>query len=127
MGRRESKKIILITDGFVSDKNEIKLILSLIQRCENEGIDFITIGVGTFQNGIQNIYPNCCYSPSIRKLNDSLSLNFTSSKEITSNSIKSNYFFNNQVEFEKLNKIIKEEPKDIKLKYFKLQFIKNHW
>ena len=54
MGRRESKKIILITDGFVSDKNEIKLILSLIQRCKNEGIDFITIGVGTFPNGIQN-------------------------------------------------------------------------
>ena len=108
--------MILITDGFVSDKNEIKLILSLIQRCENEGIDFITIGVGAFPNGIQDIYPNCCYSPSIRTLNDSLSLNFILSKENTSHPIESYYFFNNQVEIDKLYESISEEPKDEKLK-----------
>ena len=114
--RRESKKIILITDGFVSDRNEIELILSLIQRCENEGIDFITVGVGAFPNGINDIYPNYCYSPSIRKLNDALSSSFILSKECDSNYIKSNLFFTNQVDREKLSKIIREEPKDEKLK-----------
>ncbi len=114
--RRESKKIFLITDGFVSDKYEIELVLSLIQKCENEGIDFITIGVGSFPNGIKDIYPNCCYSPSITYLHDALYSCFITSKEIFANSIQPNLFFNKEEDQEKLYTIIRKEPEDKILK-----------
>ena len=48
LGRREDKKIFLITDGFVTNKYEIELVLNLIQNIGNEGIDFVSIGVGGF-------------------------------------------------------------------------------
>ena len=114
--RRESKKIFLITDGFVSDKYEIELVLSLIQKCESEGIDFVTIGVGSFPNGIKDIYPNCCYSPSITYLHDALYSCFITSKEIFANSIQSNLFFNKEGDQEKLFTIIRKEPEDKILK-----------
>ena len=114
--RRESKKIFLITDGFVSDKYEIELVLSLIQKCENEGIDFVTIGVGSFPNGIKDIYPNCCYSPSINYLHDALYSCFITSKEIFENSIQSNLFFNKEKDQEKLFTIIRKKPEDKILK-----------
>ena len=114
--RREDKKIFLITDGFVSDKYEIELVLSLIQKCENEGIDFITIGVGSFPNGLKDIYPNCCYSPSIRTIQDSLLSCFIFSKEKYSK-IDSNLFFINinEEKLKMLNTIFKKEPCDKKL------------
>ena len=90
----------------------------MIEKCENEGIDFVTIGVGSFPNGIKEVYPNCCYSPSIRNLQDSLFSCFFYSKDSLSNSfdpillIKN---FNEEIN-DKLKKIIKEEPKDKKLK-----------
>ena len=114
--RREDKKIFLITDGFVSDKYEIELVLSLIQKCENEGIDFITIGVGSFPNGLKDIYPNFCYSPSIRTIQDSLLSCFIFSKE-TSSKIEPNLFFININEEKQkmLKTIFKKEPIDKKL------------
>ena len=118
LNRRDSKKIILITDGFVKNKYEIDLVLYLIQKCENAGIELITIGVGSFPNGIKDIYPNCCYSPSIRTLNDSLFSCLVFSKSNNSNTIDSKLFLNNEDKnlSEKLSLIIKEIPKDEKLK-----------
>ena len=113
--RRESKKIFLITDGFVSDKYEIQLVLSLIKKCENEGIEFITIGVGSFPNGIKEIYPTCCYSPSIRTLSKSIFSCLVFSKESYCNSIEPNLFFINEGKQKELYDIIKEKPKDTKL------------
>ena len=64
------------------------------------------MGVGAFPNGIKDIYPNCCYSPSLRKLNESLSSSFILSKEDISNSIESNLFFiNNKNERENYLKL----------------------
>lgn len=110
--RRENKKIFLITDGFVSDKYEIELVVSLIQSCENKGIDFVTIGVGSFPNGLKDVYPNCCYSPSIRTLQDSLSTCFIFSKETFSTNIEPNLFYINEDKQTELLNIINEEPKD---------------
>ena len=116
--RREAKKIILITDGFVKDKYEIDLVLNLIQKCENDGIDLITIGVGSFPNGIKDIYPNCCYSPSIRTLHDSLFSCFILPKGNDSDNIEAQISLNYEDEkyVEKLFTIIKESSKDKKLK-----------
>ena len=91
--RRENKKIFLIADAYIIDKYEIELVLSLIQKCENEGIDFITIGVGPFPNSLKEIYPNCCYSPSLRTIQDSLFSCFNLSVESYTNIIESNLFF----------------------------------
>ena len=110
--RRVEKKIFLITDWFITNEYEIKLVLSIIKNCENEGIDFITIGVGSFPKGLKDIYPNCCYSPSIRTIQDALFSCFVFSKETYSNSIDSNLFFININEEmqKKLKNIIKKEP-----------------
>ena len=115
--RREDKKIFLITDGFVSDKNEIKLVLHLIENCENEGIELVIIGVGSYPKGIKEIYPNCCYAPSIRNLQDALFSCFFYSKESYSNSFDPNLIlvdFNEEIK-KKLSDFIKEKPKDKKL------------
>ena len=115
--RREDKKIFLITDGYVTDKYEIQLVLNLIENCENEGIDFVTIGVGAFPNGIKEVYPNCCYSPSIRNLPDALSLCFFYSKESYSNNFQPNLVlmhFNEDTKKE-LTDILNQKPKDKKL------------
>ena len=72
----------------------------------------MTIGVGSFPNGIKDVYPNCCYSPSIRTLQDSLSSCFIFSKETFSNTIEPNLFYINEDNQIKLINIIKEEPKD---------------
>ena len=112
--RREDKKIFLITDGFVSDKNEIFLVLHLLDILENEGIEFVTIGVGTSPIGIKDVYPNCCYAPSIRNLPDALFSNFYYSKESNSNYFQSNLVlskFNDEINY-KLKDIINEKPKD---------------
>ena len=115
--KREDKKIFLITDGFVSNKYEIQLVLRLIENCENEGIDFVTIGVGSFPNGIKEIYPNCCYSPTIRNLQDSLFSCFFYSKDSLSNSFEPILLlkgFNEETK-EQLKNIIHKKPKDKKL------------
>ena len=115
--RREEKKIFLITDGFVTDKNEIQLILNLIENCENEGIDLVTIGVGTFPYGIKEVYPICCYSPSIRNIQDALFSCFFYSKETSINSFDSNLIlseFDEKIKKE-LTDILNEKPKDKKL------------
>ena len=115
--RREEKKIFLITDGFVTDKNEIQLVLNLIENCENEGIDLVTIGVGTFPYGIKDVYPNCCYSPSIRNIQDALFSCFFYSKETSINSFDSNLIlaeFDEKIKKE-LTDILNEKPKDKKL------------
>ena len=83
------------------------MVLSLIKNCENEGIDFITIGVGSFLKGLKDIYPNCCYSPSIRTIQDALFSCFVFSKETYSNSIDSNLFFIN------INEEMQKELKNI--------------
>ena len=112
--RREDKKIFLITDGYVSDQNEIELVLHFIENCENEGIELVTIGVGTFPKGIKEVYPNCCYAPSIRSLQDSLFSCFFYSKETFSNSFEPNLVLVNIDEFvqNRLEMILKENPKD---------------
>ena len=98
----------------MSDKNEIQLVLNLIENSENEGIDLVTIGVGTFPYGIKEIYPNCCYSPSIRNLQDALFTCFFYSKESYINSFDSNLVivdFNEKIKKE-LTDILNENPKD---------------
>ena len=115
--RREEKKIFLITDSFVSDINEIKLVLHLLENCENEGIEFVVIGVGAYPNGIKEIYPNCCYAPSIRNLQDALFCCFNYSKESFSNFFESNLIkmeFDEEIK-KKLFDILNEKPKDLEL------------
>ena len=115
--RREDKKIFLITDSFVSDINEIKLVLNLIENCENEGIELVVIGVGAYPNGIKEVYPNCCYAPSIRNLQDALFSCFNYSKESFSNSLESNLIkmeFDDEIK-KKLLDILNEKPKDKEL------------
>ena len=112
--RREDKKIFLITDGFVSNSNEIRLILSLIENCENEGIELVTIGVGTFPNGIKEVYPNSCYAPSIRNLQDALFSCFSYSKDSFSYNFEPNLIlteFNEEIK-KKLTDNLNEKPKD---------------
>ena len=75
--RREYKKIFLITDGFVTDKYEIELVLNLIENIGNEGIDLVSIGVGSFPNNLKEICPNCCNSPTIRTIHDSYFLSLS--------------------------------------------------
>ena len=112
--RREDKKIFLITDGFVSDKNEIKLALNLIESIENEEIELVTIGVGTFPKGIKEICPNCCYASSIRNLPNALFSNFFYSKESISDYFEPNLVvadFDENIK-KKLIEILNEKPKD---------------
>ena len=47
-GKRITKKLFFITDGFITNKFEIELALSLISKLENESIDLIAIGVGLY-------------------------------------------------------------------------------
>ena len=89
--RREDKKIFLITDGFVTDKYEI---------------------VGSFPNGLKEIYPNCCYSPSIRTIHDSLFSCLYLSTESYTNIIEPNLFFIKEDKQIELLNILKKEPKD---------------
>ena len=113
--RREDKKILLITDGFVIDKNEIKLALNLIESIENEEIEFVTIGVGTFPKGIKEVYPNCCYASSIKNLPNALFSNFFYSKESISNTFEPHLVvtdFDIKIK-EKLIDILNEQPKDL--------------
>ena len=98
----------------MSDRNEIKLVLNLIEICENEGIDLIIIGVGAYPNGIKEVYPNCCYAPSIRNLQDALFSCFFYSKESYSDFFDANIIlvdFNEEIK-QKLIDILKEKPKD---------------
>ena len=112
--RREDKKIFLITDGFVTEQNEIEFVLHLIEKCENEGIELITIGVGTFPKGIDEIYPNCCYCPSIKNLQEALFSCIFYPNESVSNSFEQNLIvveFNKNIK-ETLTEILNKEPKD---------------
>jgi hypothetical protein len=122
--KREEKKIFLITDGFVTNKYEIELALYLINKCQNENIDLITIGVGSFPNGLDKIYPKFCYSPSLKKLHNSLSSCLGFSKDSPLKSIEpiitSGNYIKDENEWEnikkKLSEIIKEEAEDKILK-----------
>ena len=80
----------------------------------NENIEFVTIDLCLFQNGIKEVYPQCCYSPSIRNLQVSLFSCFLYSKETYSNSFNSNLikiFFKEDLK-KKLSDILNEEPTD---------------
>ena len=70
--KRNSIKLFLITDGYINSEFEIKHALSLIYKLENENIDLITIGVGSFPKRINYIFPVCCYSPQIQNFQDCL-------------------------------------------------------
>ncbi|OUM69791.1 hypothetical protein PIROE2DRAFT_57210 [Piromyces sp. E2] len=81
------KNIFFITDSYVTSKKEILFANSLINSCENAGIDLMTIGVGSYPNGIKELYPKCCYTPSLRVLGDAIAFLFAISRDPTSKKI----------------------------------------
>ena len=111
--KRNFKKVFYITDGYINSKFEIKHALSMIQKFENDNIDLITIGVGSFPKNINYIFPVCAYSPQVKTLQDCLLSCLESSydiKEIESSSLNNSF-----KEFQNLINIIKEKAIDEKL------------
>ncbi|ORX61262.1 hypothetical protein BCR36DRAFT_408210 [Piromyces finnis] len=111
------KNIFFITDGYVTSKKEIKFANSIINSCENSGIDLITIGVGSYPNGIIQLYPKCCYAPSLRDLGDAISYLFSISRNPVSNEIIPQVIINNTSEETqiKLTEMIKQPPNNKEL------------
>eukprot|EP00833_Pecoramyces_ruminatium_P013647 jgi/Orpsp1_1/1187679/evm.model.d7180000059405.1 len=111
------KNIFFITDGYVTSRKEIKFANLIINSCENAGIDLMTIGVGSYPYGIKQLYPKCCYAPSLRVLGDAIAYLFSisrdpSSKEIIPQVIISNT--SNEIQ-NNLKEMIIKEPKNIEL------------
>ena len=110
--KRISKKLFFITDGFITNKFEIELALSLISKLENEAIDLIAIGVGLYPKSINLIFPECCFSPSLKCLQDSLISCIESLFDFSEKDIKQVLLENSYNDFQKLKDKIKEEPID---------------
>ncbi|KAG4092785.1 hypothetical protein H8356DRAFT_1049181 [Neocallimastix lanati (nom. inval.)] len=110
------KNIFFITDGYVTSRKEIKFANSIISSCENSGIELMTIGVGSYPYGIKQLYPKCCYSPSLRVLGDAIAFLFSISRDPTSKEIVPQVIIDNtSVDIE--NNLIKmiNQPPDNKI------------
>ncbi|KAG4105393.1 hypothetical protein H8356DRAFT_1027608 [Neocallimastix lanati (nom. inval.)] len=81
------KSIFFVTDSYVTSRKEILYANSIINSCENGGIDLLTIGVGSYPNGIKQLYPKCCYAPSLRVLGNAIAYLFSISQDPTSKEI----------------------------------------
>jgi len=114
--RREDKKIFLISDGYIINKYEIDLTFDLINRFENEGIDLIAIGVGSYPKSLSQIFPKFFYSLSFRKLYECLSICLNNSLIIPSEDIKSYLIFTDKIEYGKLLNFKNDKAYDEKLK-----------
>ena len=110
--KRISKKLFFITDGYITNKFEIELALSLISKLENEAIDLIAIGVGLYPKNINLIFPECCFSPSLDLLQDSLISCIESLFDFSEKEIKQVLLENSYYDLQKLKDKIKEEPVD---------------
>ena len=101
--RKNDKKIFLITDGFIDNEYEIYLTYDLIKKFETNEIEFCTIGVGLYPYGLDKIFPKCCYSLSLNKLNECLSICLENSINSTSEKITPNISsFKNDFDYDKL-------------------------
>eukprot|EP00833_Pecoramyces_ruminatium_P015996 jgi/Orpsp1_1/1190028/evm.model.d7180000076217.2 len=89
------KNIFFITDGYVTSRKEIRFANSIIESCENAGIDLMTIGVGSYPYGIKQLYPKCCYTPSLRVLGDAIAFLFSLTRDPTSKEIIPQIIVNN--------------------------------
>jgi len=106
------KNIFFITDSYVTSRKEIMFANSIINSCENAGIDLITIGVGSYPCGIKQLYPKCCYAPSLRVLGDAIAFLFAISRDPTSKEIIPQVIIDsttNEIQ-NRLNEMIKEPP-----------------
>ncbi|ORX59905.1 hypothetical protein BCR36DRAFT_408277 [Piromyces finnis] len=79
-GINMGRNIFFITDGYVTSRKEVMFANSIISSCENSGIELMTFGVGSYPYGIKQLYPKCCYAPSILNLADALSYLFSLSR-----------------------------------------------
>ena len=113
--KRGDKKIFLITDSFISSIKEIYLTIDLIDKFNNEKIEFCTIGVGSFPYGINKIYPKCCYTNSYINLNNCLSICLGKDKSGENMEIKSNLYNYPKMEKEAYKSFFNENPFDEKL------------
>ena len=111
--KRNYKKLFYITDGYINSEFEIKHALSVIHKFENDNIDLITIGVGSFPKNINYIFPVCAYSPQVKTLQDCLMSCLESSYDIEE--IESSSLNNSFKEFQNLINIINEKANDEKL------------
>ena len=105
--RKQDKKIFLITDGFIDNEYEIYLTYDLIKKFEINEIEFCTIGVGLYPYGLDKIFPKCCYSLSLNKLNECLSICLENSLNSTSDKITPSISsFKNDFDDEKLKEFL---------------------
>lgn len=74
--KESSKKIFLITDNNIQNKDEILLTLKLIETFIYEDIDFYAIEVGLYPYGLDKLYPKCIYSKSINNIDKCFSMYF---------------------------------------------------
>jgi len=114
--RKEEEKIFLLTDNFITDKYELELLHDLLGRLESSDIELITIGVGDYPYGLDNLYPKCCYTQSFSKLKECLlicfndKINESSEKSIIPAMIIQEELSDN--EFQELSKYILAPPID---------------
>jgi len=74
------KNIFFITDSYVTSRKEIKFANSIINSCEIAGIKLMTFGVGSYPSGIKQLYPKCCYAPSLIGLGDAIAFIYAISR-----------------------------------------------
>ena len=113
--RTASKKIFLITDNNIKNKNEILLALKLVQIFNEKEIDFYAIGVGLFPYGLDKIYPKCFYSKSINNINKCFSIYLNNIPILNPEEIKKNDIMIESYDFSKIfiDKNIDEELKKL--------------
>ena len=114
--KREDKKIFLITDGYITNKYEIDLTFDLINIFESEGIDLIAIGVGSYPNKLDKIFPKFFYSPSFRKLYECLSICLNNSLIIPSENIESSLILTDHIKYDELLNFKNDKVYDEELK-----------
>ena len=102
--RREEKKIFLITDGFLTNKFEIFLTLDLMDLLENNEIELITIGVGTYPYPLNKIFPKFIFTSSFKKIYECLSICFNNSVYMPLESLNKNLINNEKIEYKQLLK-----------------------
>ena len=113
--KRGDKKIFLITDSFITSIKEVHLALDLIEKFNNEKIDFCTIGVGSSPYGINKIYPKCCYTKSYIMFGKCLSICLGRDRSEDNAEIKSNLINRTKIDKKELISFLNDEPFDKKL------------
>ena len=113
--KRGDKKIFLITDSFITSIKEVNLAIDLIEKFNNEKIEFCTIGVGSYPYGINKIYPKCCYTISYIMFSKCLSICLGRDRSEENEEIKSNLINHAKIGKKEYTHFLNDEPFDEKL------------